>query len=147
MPLPSEYVPMLWGNDTTNIGSKDWEKWDVKTVLSFNEPDGKVGGGSAVDPKEAARLHHDYLNDLKYDIGAPGTIQGAGSVENPVGDFWFSVSAVSRSGKRSRAFTRYHLSSNGKLNVPNSMAVAVTRLYRFTGMVWMLKLSTGIWSV
>jgi len=83
---------MLWGNDTTNIGSKDWDKWDVKTVLSFNEPDGKVGGGSAVEPKEAARLHHAYLNDLKYDIGAPSTVQAPGSVNDVVGDAWFSVS-------------------------------------------------------
>ena len=129
---------MLWGNDTTNIGSKDWDKWDVKTVLSFNEPDGKVGGGSAVDPKEAARLHHDFLNDLKYDIGAPGTIQGSGNEGNPVGDIWFSVSIAISSRRPFRpsqlCSSRRCSFSGGKLNAPNLMAAAVTKLYLSIGM-------------
>jgi hypothetical protein len=92
---------MLWGKNTINIGSKDWEKWGVKTVLSFNEPDGdlkgadgQATGGSDIEPKEAARIHHDVLNNLKYDIGAPGTIQGPGNKDNGRGDVWFSVSNV-----------------------------------------------------
>lgn len=74
---------MLWGSDVSSF-KNDQAAWSgVKTVLSFNEPDGVGGGSSNVDPKLAAQLHRQHLNDLSHKIGAPGTRQG--------GDAWFEV--------------------------------------------------------
>jgi hypothetical protein len=86
----SEFVPMLWGKDTSGIkANKDkYGAAGVKAVFSFNEPDGKAdnGGGSDVPPAEAAQIHADTLNGLPFEIGAPSPTQGER------GSAWWTVS-------------------------------------------------------
>lgn len=86
-----EFVPMLWGapasaSDTTFLATvkaliKDGT--NISHVLTFNEPDQAVSGGSAVDPKFGAQVWVNNivpLQDMGVKVGLPAATGGWGGL-------------------------------------------------------------------
>lgn len=81
-----EYVPLLHSNQqwctegwTQNVANAR-SKYDVKYVLSFNEPDQVGGGGSNMPVDQAIAAHKQYIQPLASQglkIGSPAVTNGA----------------------------------------------------------------------
>jgi hypothetical protein len=80
-----EYVPLLhsnqdwctsgWSQNVANARSK----YDVKYILSFNEPDQVGGGGSGIPVDQAIAAHKQYIQPLASQglkIGSPAVTNG-----------------------------------------------------------------------
>jgi hypothetical protein len=80
-----EYVPLLHSNQqwctegwTQNVANAR-SKYDVKSVLSFNEPDQVGGGGTGMDVNAAVAAHKQYIQPLASQglkIGSPSVTNG-----------------------------------------------------------------------
>ncbi|KAH8732804.1 hypothetical protein GQ44DRAFT_601580 [Phaeosphaeriaceae sp. PMI808] len=80
-----EYVPLLHSNQdwctsgwTQNVANAR-SKYDVKYVLSFNEPDQVGGGGSNIPVGDAVAAHKKYIQPLAgqgLKIGSPAVTNG-----------------------------------------------------------------------
>lgn len=89
-PLPGlEYVPLLHSNLewctagwATNVANAQ-KNYDVKSVLSFNEPDQCGGGGSCMSVMDAVIAHKKFIQPLAgtLKIGSPAVTNGVGEAK------------------------------------------------------------------
>lgn len=105
-----QFVPMLWGSSSAEgfhdkvVALKDGGM-NISYVLSFNEPDGCVSGGSCLDAETAAQLwiqEIEPLKELGIKLGAPA-VTGA-----PTGFTWLQNFFTQCDGKCSADFIPIH---------------------------------------
>ncbi|KAL5121348.1 hypothetical protein ACEQ8H_000816 [Pleosporales sp. CAS-2024a] len=83
-----EYVPLLHSNEawctegwTQNVAAAR-SKYNVKSILSFNEPDQFGGGGTGMSVDTAVAAHKKYMQPLAgsgLTIGSPAVTNGGGA--------------------------------------------------------------------